>query len=556
MKLIVCLSVLSLILAPLAIGLTMLKGETSFGCSIVAEQSQHAFPLPQLWWHRDARWERIVGSLLRKRKKKRRRRCSHRWRRWLTSLRRGLSRLWVRLWRRWWRFVRGVFPLLFSRRTRKAKSTPGAGLHEREIFLVMPTETHEPEETSRPTKNSTVGESLAPRPTKRGRHRVIPTDHVSCPNEMCPAYGRLGGEPGHDIVANGTYTTRHGEKRQLYRCNVCGKTFSETAGTPFFGLKTPMHTVCTALLELAEGLGIRAVARIHGVKPDTVLLWLRRAGEHCEQVSDYMMREMEVTQVQMDELWTFVRRKTAPVQAWEEVQQEWGKTWIWVAFDPVHKLVLALLVGKRDEEAAVTFLRRLRDRLAETALPLLTSDSLPHYASAILRVFGVWIQPQRRGNRGRFPKPRQVPPKGLQYAVVHKKRQKGHVVSVTTRIVYGQKEEIMARLASMGQKINTSFVERFNLTLRHLVSRLHRKTLCFSKKREYLVYHIHLSLGYYHFVRYHSSLQVALPEPVPTRGNGTPKRWAQRTPAMAAGLTDHRWTLKELLMYHVPATPG
>jgi len=116
-------------------------------------------------------------------------------------------------------------------------------------------------------------------------------------------------------------------------------------------------------------------------------------------------------------------------------------------------------------------------------------------------------------------------------------------------------EEILALLESVGQKINTSFVERVNLTLRLMVSRLHRKTLCFSKKREYLEYHLHLALAYYHFSRHHASLRVELPEPIPTRGSGSSKKWQQRTSAMAAGLTDHRWSLRELLMCPVPATP-
>lgn len=130
------------------------------------------------------------------------------------------------------------------------------------------------------------------------------------------------------------------------------------------------------------------------------------------------------------------------------------------------------------------------------------------------------------------------------------------MVCVTTGVIYGCKKDILARLESLGQTINTSFVERMNLSFRHLVSRLHRKTLCFSKKREYLAFHLHLALAYYHFARVHSSLRVALPQPIPTRGNGSPKKWEQRTPAMAAGLTDHAWSLEELLMCHVPAAAG
>ena len=392
----------------------------------------------------------------------------------------------------------------------------------------------------------------APSQRKRGRPRVIPTAHLCCPHAECAAYRCYGDDPRHDIIGFGTYTTTHGAVRQLYRCQVCGRTFSETAGTPFFGLKHPMRTVVIALQELAEGLGIRAVARIHGTKPDTVLDWLRKAGQHCEAVSQYMLRDLSLSQVQMDELWTFVHKKERMLTEWDRLHTDWGDTWIWVAFDPVHKLVVAVLVGERTEEAALSFLSRLRSRLAAACQPLLTSDSLPHYAGAILKTCGRWVQPQRHGERGRFPKPRPVPDSGLKYATVHKERVNGRIVSVTTRIVYGRRQEIEARLTQAGQRINTAFVERINLTLRHLVSRLHRKTLCFSKKREYLEYHLHLALAYYHFSRYHASLRRALPQPIPTRGNGTPKQWQQRTPAMAAGLTDHQWSLRELLTYHAP----
>lgn len=177
-----------------------------------------------------------------------------------------------------------------------------------------------------------------------------------------------------------------------------------------------------------------------------------------------------------------------------------------------------------------------------------------HYAKAILQTFGVWVRPPRKGDRGRFPQPRPMPSKGLKYATVHKERKKGRVVSVTTRIIYGCEEKIERILESLGQKINTSFVERINLTLRLLISRLHRKTLCFSKKRGFLVHHLHLAIAYYHLSRYHASLRLRLPEPVPTR-TGSPRKWQQRTPAMAAGFTDHRWSLRELLMCPVLAVP-
>ena len=240
---------------------------------------------------------------------------------------------------------------------------------------------------------------------------------------------------------------------------------------------------------------------------------------------------------------------------WEKENTAFGDHWIWIVFDPVHKLIPAMVIGERTEDEAKSLLYMLKERLAEGVLPLFTSDALAHYAQAILQVFGKWIQPKRKGKRGRFPKPRPVEQEGLHYATVHKERENGHVVSVTTRVVYGKLKTVRTRLEALGQTINTSYVERMNLTLRHLVSRLHRKTLCFSKEQAYLEYHLHLALAYYHFVLYHASLRERLPEPIPTRGNGSPKIWKKRTPAMSAGLTDHKWSMEELLMFQVPAGP-
>ena len=123
---------------------------------------------------------------------------------------------------------------------------------------------------------------------------------------------------------------------------------------------------------------------------------------------------------------------------------------------------------------------------------------------------------------------------------------------MVTKVVFGTVEGVLNRLKAMGMKINTAFVERMNLTLRHLVSRLRRKGLAFSKDRQHLEWHLHLSLAYCHFVRPHRSLRRRLPEAVPTKGNGSAKIWEKRTPAMSAGFTDHIWSMKELLSFRVP----
>ena len=396
-----------------------------------------------------------------------------------------------------------------------------------------------------------------PRRNKFGRKPSIATNHVFCPTEGCRGYLVLGPHPDHWIVGAGTYDIKNGNQRQMYRCKWCKQRFSETHGTVFYGLKTPQETVYRALHCLCENMSIRAAARVFGVKPDTILHWLRRAGEHCEKVSAYLMRNLHVEQVQLDELWTFVFKKEKTLSAWEKLHSEYGDTWVWTALDPTHKLVLSVVVGEHEEEQAVSLLQKLKAVVVNGCLPLLVSDQLPHYVQAILKVFGRWVQPERNGCRGRFPNPRLEPTGDLHYATVNKQYHGGKVDSVTTAVVFGSVKEVFNRLKALGmKKINTSFVERMNLTLRHLVSRLRRRGLTFSKKRQYLKWHLNLAVAYYHFVRPHRGLRQRLPEPVPTKGNGSPKKWDKRTPAMSAELTDHIWSIQELLTFRVPQVPA
>jgi hypothetical protein len=127
------------------------------------------------------------------------------------------------------------------------------------------------------------------------------------------------------------------------------------------------------------------------------------------------------------------------------------------------------------------------------------------------------------------------------------------VVEVPTKIIFGSEAAVQARLAvsPVSQTINPSFVERNNLTCRQCNGRLSRKVLGFSKDLTWLEKYLWLSLAYYHFVLPHDSLSLRLLEPRPTRGSGSPKKWQPIRPAMAAGLTDHVWTLEELLSYRV-----
>ena len=167
----------------------------------------------------------------------------------------------------------------------------------------------------------------------------------------------------------------------------------------------------------------------------------------------------------------------------------------------------------------------------------------------------MWHQPPRKGNRGRYPKPLLMPLPGLLYAQVVKARDHGRIVQVDSKIVFGNPKALAEKLTSLptSATINTSFVERHNLTQRQSNRRLTRRTNGFSKDLSWFERQLWLSLAYYHLALPHRRLRQPLPEPEPTRGLGSLRRWQPVTPAMAAKLTDHVWTTTELLSYRVPS---
>jgi IS1 family transposase len=282
--------------------------------------------------------------------------------------------------------------------------------------------------------------------------------------------------------------------------------------------------------------------------------WLPRLGEHCNRVMSYFFRNLHLSECQLDELWTFIYKKEEQLTPLDELLGIYGDAWIWIAFSPVCKLVPAWVVGKRTLRNARKLVFRLKSATDEH-IPFFTSDELPHYADALLDVYGELKTPARRGSRGRFPLPRKYPPPELCYAVVVKTRERGRVVNVTTRIVYGSEQQVSAALqdSPVSTTINTSGVERNNLTIRQHARRMGRKVNAFSKEPDYLEHQLTLAFAYYHFVRPHRGLRQRLPEPQPTKGpRASYRKWKSVTPAMAAGLTDHVWSMDELLSFRVP----
>ncbi len=368
-----------------------------------------------------------------------------------------------------------------------------------------------------------------------------------CPYQQCSHYGLYGF--GHHIVRRGF---DNGIPR--LKCNMCHRTFSVRHGTAYSEIRAEERIYTIAVRALAEGNSLRGTGRIVDIDKDTVSDWLDKAGRHCRTVTTYLFNNLHISECQLDELWSFVYKKEKRLTPAEKVLSLYGDAWVWIAFASEWRLVLAFVIGKREQDKANLLIDRLQ-AVSCGHIPFFTSDQWSQYPKALLHGYGIpEIIVNIPGKRGPKPKPKLLPPPNLLYAQVVKRRERGRVVEVTTKVVFGTEEAIQAHLdaSTTSETINTSFVERNNLTCRQCNGRLSRKVLSFSKDLTWMEKHLWLSLAYYHFVLPHASLAQLLPKPQPTRGTGSPKKWQPVTPAMAAGITDHVWTMEELLSYRIP----
>jgi IS1 family transposase len=308
---------------------------------------------------------------------------------------------------------------------------------------------------------------------------------------------------------------------------------------------------------LAEGLGSRAVARVFEVDPNTVLHWLVAAADHLQAFSQYFLHDVRVTQVQLDELFALLSAvkagKVSEAEAIERLSR--SPHWIWVAMDPVTKLLLALDVGDRTRAMAQRLVHQVVQVLAPGCVPLFLTDGFTEYATALLTHYGQWVQPARRHATGPAPKPRWMPLPQLLYAQVVKTVRRRRLVRVSHRVVFGTLEAVKQVLVAYGWQIQTAFIERVNLSIRQHVAAVGRRVATLCKGEDGLRQQLTLYHGYYNFCLPHASLRQLLPQSLPTNGTGSAKHWRPCTPAMAAGLTDHVWSLREVLLYRVPPWP-
>jgi IS1 family transposase/transposase-like protein len=374
--------------------------------------------------------------------------------------------------------------------------------------------------------------------SRRGAPKHLDTQGFACPNHQCPYFGNTDARL-HAIVGDGT----HGrvEQIQTFRCQACHTTFSERLHTPLYRLKTPSQQVAVVLATLAEGLDASAAERVFGYRQATITTWLTRAGEHAQTLHERSFCYLRLSHLQLDELRTRLRSYKNVV-------------WLWLAIDPLTKLLPVLHLGPRTQHTAHLVIHLLRQCLAPGCLPLFTSDGLNLYFYALTAHFGTWREERRRGrNVCRW----QVAA-NLIYGQVKKCYRLRKLVRVSHVMRLGTQADLMVALQGMGLsgRLNTAFIERVNLTVRHGVAALARRTWATSQQAPQLLAHLEWWRAYYHFVRPHASLRVALMQPRERGGKRLAQRYRQRTPAMAVGRTNRRWTAREVLSYPLPLVPA
>lgn len=256
---------------------------------------------------------------------------------------------------------------------------------------------------------------------------------------------------------------------------------------------------------LCEGNSLRAISRITGVSLDTVTKLLVDAGRACQAFHDEAVRNVRAKRVQCDEIWSFTYAKAKNVLTAKAAPDGAGDTWTWTALDADSKLIVSWLVGGRDAEYATAFMQDVAGRLNERVQ--LTTDGHKAYLDAVEGAFGADVDYAQlvklygdtpEGTRGRYS-PAECT--GARKTRVEGRPDPAHV--------------------------STSYVERQNLTMRMHMRRFTRLTNAFSKKVENHAYAVALHCTFYNFVRIHKTLRVS--------------------PAMAAGITDRLWEMKDIV---------
>jgi len=339
-----------------------------------------------------------------------------------------------------------------------------------------------------------------------------------CPNEACSARGQK--EQGNIII--------HDRKRQRYRCKACKHTFSARRGTMFEGLRKPMDLIVIVVTLLTYGCPVQAIVHAFGLDERTVADWRDRAGAHCQKVHQEIVEQgrLDLMHVQADE----IRVKGCKMIAWMGLAMM-VSTRLWVA---------GVVQVSRDRSLADRLMSQVR-RAAQVLRPLLVlTDGWAAYPNSIRRAFREKVKQTSGVGRACL----QVWPE-LHIGTVIKRTEKKRVVEITRRMTHGllaQAEKLLL-LSHGGISLNTAFIERLNGTFRERLASLTRKSRHAARRLRALETGMYLIGCSYNFCFAHHELSKA-------SHVGSPC-----TPAMAAGLTNHVWSVFELLSYHIAPPP-
>ena len=277
-------------------------------------------------------------------------------------------------------------------------------------------------------------------------------------------------------------------------------TFSSTKGTPYYRLQHRRATFDTVVALRVEGVSISAVARVEGIAWNTVARWLERAALSCRRFNSRRITGFAVEELQADEIRSFAGGKDRI-------------TWIFAAIEVWSRLWPSTVVGRRSYRNTLALVRDVADRMDFQGLPLIVTDGFDFYEKVVRRVFGPAVL----------------------YAQVLKTRSNDRIVKVERRELLGARWRFEEALnhSEDSSTLNTSFIERLNLTIRQGSAYLARRALSHARLNDKLEQHLELLRCYYNFVRPHRALKF---------GSET------RTPAMQAGLTTRRLTLREVFV--------
>lgn len=325
----------------------------------------------------------------------------------------------------------------------------------------------------------------------------------------CPARGQ---------VAEGNIRI-HSRKRARYRCSVCGKTFSERAGTLFFRRRTDEDSITRVVTLVSHGCPVPAIEAAYGFQAQTVRDWMDGSGMHCEAVHQAeVVQERDLGQVQADEI---------------HVKTQAGVLWMALAMMVSTRLWLGGAVSARRDGELIGRLVALVAACASYGPLLFVTDGLKTYIDVVRKAF-------RRRQAGTGGRPRLVGWEDLVIAQVVKQYAGRAVTGAIHRLVHGSVRMFLTLLWSTPgcQVLNTAFIERLNGTFRSRLAVLGRRTRCAARRATTVTRGMYLVGTVYNFCCEHSSL--------------TTEAGRRQSPAMAAGLTDHVWTVGELLHYRVP----